>query len=216
MTRCARGRQCARGALLAALLASCAAPAAGAQASAHARPADANPVKEAVARAVSYSIAHWGMSPCGGHVAVVTGAASEAPQSGENSNGPPGEVAAMWATWRTPHGTNQFGDPPGSFTECVVHINRHVWPDWLADDRGFPFFCREIVHEYGHFAGYPDVGARPGTVQYEQPNGVRVPICERYRLLYGHMVFSGRVRAPRLTRLSPAAWRRTWRDTSSR
>jgi hypothetical protein len=48
-----------------------------------------------------------------------------------------------------------------------------------------------MLHEYGHFEGYTDSGAAPGTIEYERPDLARVPLCERFRLVYGHRVFSG-------------------------
>jgi hypothetical protein len=147
---------------------------------------DSDPVTEAVERAVEY----WGSTPCGGQVAVVGGVRSEAPPAGANSDGAAGEVAAMWSTWSTPAGATLFTEPATTFTDCVVHVNLSVWPSWRADDRRFSEFCKSMVHEYGHFEGHPDVGAAPGTVEYERPFFARVPACERYRLVYGHTTYS--------------------------
>jgi len=95
----------------------------------------------------------------------------------------------MWATWSTPLGPNLFTVPPGMFGNCVVHINLRIWPTWRTDDENFRAFCKEMVHEYGHFEGHPDVGAVRGTVEYEQPEYAHVARCERYRLVYGHRTF---------------------------
>jgi len=67
----------------------------------------------------------------------------------------------------------------------VIHINTGVWPTWAAADSRFPALCREMVHEYGHLEGYPDVGARRGSVEYERPDLADVPVCESYRLVLG-------------------------------
>jgi len=147
---------------------------------------DSDPVTEAVVRAVAF----WSGTPCGGAVTVTAGAGDEAPPAGVNAPSPGGPRAAMWATWMTPVGVNQFSAPPSSFTDCVVHINSSIWPDWQADDRQFAGFCKEMLHEYGHFEGFPDAGAAPGTIQYERPDLAHVPICERYRLVYGHTVYT--------------------------
>lgn len=160
---------------------------------AHAPPAprtvvDSNPVAEAVTRAVDY----WGGTPCGGSVTIVSSPSGEAPPAGVNAPSPAGSVAAMWATWMTSAGANQFSVPPATFSDCVVHINAGVWPSWQADDRDFPGFCKEMLHEYGHFEGYPDAGATPGTIEYERPDLAHVPLCERYRLVYGHTVYTPR------------------------
>lgn len=97
----------------------------------------------------------------------------------------------MWTTWDTPAGVNSFKALPASFTDCVIHINDGVWPTWLADDTRFPVFCKQIVHEFGHLEGRPDVGALAGTVEYERPDLARLPIYERYRLVYGHTTYQG-------------------------
>ena len=70
----------------------------------------------------------------------------------------------MWATWSTPLGLNLFTVAPTLFRGCVVHINLRVWPAWRTDDENFRAFCKEMVHEYGHFEGFPDGGAARGTV----------------------------------------------------
>jgi hypothetical protein len=152
---------------------------------------DSDPVAIAVARAVEY----WHGTPCAGAVTLVSGVSVEAPLSGENVTHFPIRPAAMWASWLSTAGINSFLAPATSFTSCVLHVNREVWPDWLADDRDFAAFCKEILHEYGHFEGYPDVGALAGTIEYELPDPVRVPLCERYRLVYGHRTFIGRLTA---------------------
>jgi hypothetical protein len=152
---------------------------------------DSDPVAEAEGRAVEY----WGGTPCGGQVTVVSGPSSDAPAAGANAPSPAGSKAAMWATWLTPAGANQFDDatgqplPPSSFSDCVVHINSTVWPSWLADDSDFPAFCKEMLHEYGHFEGHPDTGAAPDTIEYERPDLAHVPLCERYSLVYGHTIY---------------------------
>ncbi|HTW41873.1 MAG TPA: hypothetical protein VMD79_06135 [Solirubrobacteraceae bacterium] len=159
---------------------------------AHGAIIDSDPVAEAVTRAVEY----WGGTPCAGSVTVVAGPDGEAPPAGANAPSPRGTVAAMWATWTTPEGANQFFAPsnqpipPATFSDCVVHINSNIWPTWQADDRGFAGFCKEMLHEYGHFEGYPDTGAAPDTIEYERPDLAHIPICESYRLIYGHHVYT--------------------------
>ncbi len=152
-----------------------------------ARPVYSDPLAEAVARAVEF----WGGTPCGGTVSITLGGNSEAPTAGENAPGAPGRVAAMWATWSTPAGPNLFSEPAGSFGECLVHINRGIWFSIRAEDSDFPAFCKEMLHEYGHFEGYSDVGAAPGTIEYERPDLARAPLCERYWLRYGFRLYSG-------------------------
>jgi hypothetical protein len=165
----------------------------GAAAPATARPplVDSDPVAIAVTRAVEY----WHGTPCAGAVTLVSGVSVEAPSSGENVPHFPIRPAAMWASWWTPAGVNSFTAPATTFTSCVLHVNRAVWPDWFADDRNFAAFCKEILHEYGHFEGYPDKGALAGTIEYELPDPVRLPLCERYRLVYGRRTFIGRLTA---------------------
>lgn len=167
---------------------------------ARARIVDSDPVVQAAAEAVSY----WGSPPCGGAVAVVGGSPREAPVAGRNTPGVSLARAAMWASWMTPLGANTFAAPAASFTDCTVHINLLIWPDWLTDDMNFRAFCKEMVHEYGHFEGHPDTGALIGTVEYEQPEYAKVPGCAHFRLIYGHRVFRpvpvGRFRPPQRRR----------------
>jgi hypothetical protein len=151
-----------------------------------AAPIFSDPVAEAVGRAVEY----WGGTPCGGTVDVVIAVNSEAPPAGQNAPRAPGHVAAMWATWLTPGGPNLFTEPASSFGECVVHVNRGIWPSTQAEDANFGAFCKEMLHEYGHFDGHPDVGAAAFTIEYERPDLAHVPLCERYRLYYGHRLYS--------------------------
>lgn len=155
---------------------------------------DSDPISEASLRAAQY----WRVIPCAGQVTIVAGLAAEAPASGAN-DGEAIRPAAMWASWSTPWGANLFDVPgvtpaqaiePARFSNCVVHVDLAVWPDWHRDDARFESFCKEIVHEYGHLAGHPDVGAARGTVEYEQPDLASVAPCERYRLVYGHRTFS--------------------------
>lgn len=169
---------------------------------AHAAAPDSDPVTEAATRAVAF----WDGTPCGGAVTVLGGPAGEAPPAGENDGDAGlGQRAAMWATWMTPSGANQFVTPPTVFSDCVIHVNLAVWPSWRADDREFAAFCKEMLHEYGHFEGYPDVGAIPDTIEYEQPVLAHVPLCERYRLVFGHELYTAA--SPR-GRLLPGARRR--------
>jgi hypothetical protein len=150
-----------------------------------------DPVAAAVARATTY----WHGTPCGGRVGVVNGAPGEAPVAGQNVPGLTGSPAAMWATFRAPGvAGDAFAASPSVYTECVVHINQRVWPGRRFEDAHFAVFCKEMLHEYGHFEGYPDAGAHLGTIEYERPDLARVPLCERFRLVYGHKVYMG---APR-------------------
>jgi hypothetical protein len=162
---------------------------------AQARGSYSDPLAEAVGRAVEY----WEGTPCGGTVGVTMAPAAEAPRAGANAPGAPSPFAAMWATWTSPTGENMFTSPPASFTECVVHVNVGVWPTVQSEDALFPAFCKEILHEYGHFEGYPDVDQQPGTVEYERPDLAHVPLCESYVLHYGEKVYRGppRHRRPR-------------------
>ena len=130
------------------------------------------------------------MTPCGGLVTIVSGSDSEAPQAGQNAPGAPGGVAAMWSEWVTPSGRNLFTEPASTFSECVVHVNDGIWNSRQVEDYNFPAFCKEMLHEYGHFEGYPDVGAAPDTIEYERPDLASVPVCERYSLRFGQKLYS--------------------------
>jgi hypothetical protein len=177
--------------------------------------ADSNPIAEAVKRAVEY----WGGTPCRGHVAVVSGGDSEAPAAGANAPGARGRNAAMWASWATPIGVDQLSRSPATFSACVVHVNRSVWPSRQAEDRNFAAFCKEMLHEYGHFEGFPDAGAVRNTIQYERPDLAHVPICEHYRLVYRGRIYAGspiqRSAGRRASAGPPAGSRPTKRSLSS-
>ena len=125
----------------------------------------------------------WSGVPCAGQIAVAGGTPVEAPSAGANAEETV-KKAAMWASWSTPDGPNSFSAAPATFRNCVVHVNLRVWPNWRVDDEHFRAFCKEMTHEYGHFEGFPDLGARRGTVEYEQPEYAVVPTCEGYRLVF--------------------------------
>jgi hypothetical protein len=189
MTLSTRPRPAARGLALAVAIALCSLSLVVPGAS-QARGSYSDPLAEAVARAVLY----WQGTPCGGTVGVTRAPASEAPEAGANAPGAPSRFAAMWATWTSPTGLNMFTSPPSTYSECVIHINAGVWPTVESEDAWFPAFCKEILHEYGHFEGYPDVDQHPGTIEYERPDLARLPLCERYVLRFGEKVYRGRPR----------------------
>lgn len=148
---------------------------------------DSDPVSEATARAVEF----WGGTPCGGDVAVVAGPLDEAPPAGENDGAATAELrAAMWATWQSPAGANEFLAPAATFSNCTVHVSPAVWPTWRSDDEEFAAFCKEMLHEYGHFEGHPDVGAIPYTIEYEQPVLAHAQVCESFHLVYGTELYT--------------------------
>jgi hypothetical protein len=161
--------------------------------SAQARGSYSEPLGEAIARAVEY----WEGTPCGGTVGVIMAPAAEAPEAGANAPGAPTRFAAMWATWTSPTGFNMFTSEPSTFSECVVHINSGVWPSIRSEDAQFPAFCKEILHEYGHFEGYPDWDQQPGTVEYERPDLAHVALCENYVLRYGEKIYRDPPAPPR-------------------
>ena len=101
---------------------------------------DSDPISEASLRAAQY----WRVMPCAGQVTIVAGLAAEAPASGAN-DGEAIRPAAMWASWSTPWGANLFDVPgvtpaqaiePARFSNCVVHVDLAVWPDWHRTTRG--------------------------------------------------------------------------------
>lgn len=137
-------------------------------------PTDTNPIKLAVTRGESY----WPAKPCDGHVTVVSGGEGE-------PTPPPGFQMAMWVTFETPFGSANFAAPPSTYRSCVVHLSSTMWPDWQTDDSHFAVFCQLMTHEIGHFEGYPDTEAQPGTIQYEDPSTAPlVPPCRHYHLVY--------------------------------
>jgi hypothetical protein len=120
-----------------------------------------NPIQLALDRAYTF----WGNKPC----PTITATGAEAP---DPSYG-------MWVTF--------LATPEQHPAVCPIYINRTLWPTWEADDQNFVNFCKEMVHEVGHFEGFPDEGAQPGTVQYVDSELAHIPICEqRTRLYLGH------------------------------
>lgn len=150
-------------ALLALAVVSLAGPA---LAAAHAQRPTTNPVALATTIAERY----WHNVPCHGAVPIV-------------GADPVVVGASMW-TYIVSTPAEETALP-----SCPIYVNRQVWPNWFVDDVNFEQFCKDMVHEYGHLEGYPDEGAKPGTVESESPELATVPVCERYRIVYGRHVF---------------------------
>jgi hypothetical protein len=128
---------------------------------------DSDPVTEALQRAADY----WGGAPCHGALTVTLAEPVE-------------PDASMW----TPVVATPAEE--GAMVTCPIYLSRQLWPNWYVDDLNFEVFCKTLVHEVGHYEGHADEGAAPGTVEYEFPEWATVPQCERYRLVYGHRVFT--------------------------
>jgi hypothetical protein len=137
-------------------------------AGAHHKPVQ-HPTTNPVALAVSLGERYWGNVPCHGAIPVISAA--------------PANDSTMW--------TYMVATPAQerALASCPIYTSDEEWPNWYADDLNFEEFCKGITHELGHLEGYPDEGAKPGTVQYELPGLARVPPCEHYRLRYGRHIF---------------------------
>lgn len=142
---------------------------AAAPAGARTRIVDTNPVAVALKRAYAY----WGNTPCHGAITVLVAAPIETD-------------ASMWTTMvATPLEETQL-------LTCPIYVSSNLWPNWYLDDFNFELFCKAIIHEVGHFEGHPDAGAKLGTIESSSPEFAKVPLCEHYRLVYGHHTFTPR------------------------
>jgi hypothetical protein len=124
-----------------------------------------------VALAVERAEAYWRTIPCDGHIAIAMGEAE------------PHHVAegttVMWSSFIR-------GEPA---SDCTVHLNPKLWPNWEQDDLSFGEFCQAMVYEFGHFLGHRDEGEHPGEAFLL---GGQVPQCRTWRLDYGQYVFTQR------------------------
>jgi hypothetical protein len=106
----------------------------------------------AMQQARAIAVAHWGMDPCGGDVAVSW---AKLPAD-ENAD----------SVWTNPY--QDYGDAKDN-TLCSVTFNtRQDW-DW-------PKLCTVFVHEFGHLAGNPH-SADPDDVMFPYYIGTNVPEC---------------------------------------
>lgn len=134
-----------------------------------------DPVQEAVNRAEQY----WGNIPCAGRVDVAMGQRSEV-----TFVDPEHEVAA-WATFTGAAGPNSVAASPSTYRDCIVRLNPNIWADRETEDDNFEALCQLMTHELGHFEGYADAGAKPGTIQYVFPDTAPlVTTCQHYDLVY--------------------------------
>jgi hypothetical protein len=124
-----------------------------------------------MALALHLGEAYWKNVPCHGALPVI---AAE----------PVVPSASMW--------TYVLATPAEETTmaSCPIYVSEQSWPNWYVDDLNFEAFCKTMIHEMGHLEGYSDEGAVLGTIQYEAPNLAKVPLCEHYRLYYGHHMFT--------------------------
>lgn len=139
------------GALLAYLalaLAPAAASAAAAQGAPQRWPTDG----PAFQTARQVAVAHWGIDPCAGNVALSWGRL------------PPGENAV--AGWTNPFG--DYGDGAHN-TGCTVVFNTEQDWDWGK-------LCTIVVHELGHLAGHAH-SADPDDVMFADYLGRNLPEC---------------------------------------
>lgn len=75
------------------------------------------------------AVAHWGVDPCGGQVALSWGV-----------DDPGVNARASWSNAISPYAN------AGQNGQCAVVFNRGQAFDW-------PKFCTIVVHEYGHLSG---------------------------------------------------------------
>lgn len=138
---------------------------------------DTDPITLALRRAEQY----WRNIPCGGAISITSGS----PKGIYEVPIPANEEVAMWASFDTPAGPDNFSAPPSTFSACVIYMNPAIFPNWEEDDEHFTMLCQVMTHEVGHFEGYADANARPGTIQNAAPTKAPlVPECRHARLFY--------------------------------
>jgi hypothetical protein len=89
----------------------------------------------ALAAAADLAAAHWGATPCHGHVAIAWVALAP----GINSS-------ADWAY----EGADPYGAPARN-SDCAIRLSTTAAWDW-------PKLCTIVVHEVGHLEGHDHVG----------------------------------------------------------
>lgn len=132
-----------------------------------------NPVALAYQRATEYV----GPTPCGTHVRVVVGSATQAVRDEEARYGVRGQEPLSWAE-----------DAP----RCVITFNREYWWNWTQIDDSWETFCVAMIHEFGNLAGLPETLERQETRNLRDAfleEIVPPPTCTHYRLVYpnGHI-----------------------------
>lgn len=136
-------------------------------------PADTDTFALAETRAAQY----WGVQPCGGTYRLEVG--------GTYTLGPLGIPPAMWVSFDTPSGHLDWAATPTTYFNCVVHVNPSdpvANAEWRVNN--FAETCQLMVHEFGHFMGFPD-NNEPGTLMYEDP--IMAPLvqtCQHYEIWY--------------------------------
>lgn len=118
---------------------------------------------------------YWDGAPCGGHVRIRYAPARTAPANYRAAF----PFLWAWTTFTTPYGESDYYEPPSTFTNCTVTINRSAWSP-AVELASFRAFCGLIVHEYGHLFGYQDSTQwAPTSIRYQEigPLNERVPPC---------------------------------------
>lgn len=154
-------------------------------------PHDSDPIATAMAAASAY----WNGTPCGGAVRVEAEAGTDVETATKSPYG-------ALASFMTPAGANLVSQPPSTYTGCLVRLSQAWRVSWAWDDQEYELLCVLMIHEYGHFEGYADEGAKPGTVAYIHPETAPLPPqCKHFRLVYyEHGV------APAIYEYEPGAW----------
>lgn len=119
----------------------------------------------------------WGNAPCAGRITVQW-----------QQDSPPAAIAGTeveaWVNFQTPGGALDFAAPPSSYSQCTVYVSQIVWPSYASTVQAYPQFCQMMVHEYGHFEGYPDstTAYPPSDIRYPVLTEANLPVVCRYEL----------------------------------
>jgi hypothetical protein len=136
-----------------------------AAASAHKADRRANPTARALVLAQRY----WHTYPCDGHITI-----TYAMPPADDAVNPGGAPTSMWSEWvgARGEGANDEGDVQ-PFTSCIIGINSAVWKSqYMMGYSYWAEFSIDIVHEFGHLVGLPDLFSLEDTqnIMYIEPS----------------------------------------------
>jgi hypothetical protein len=97
----------------------------------------------ALTTAMALATEHWGMTPCGGQVAL----------SWTGALGPGVNAQSSWANDVDPYGQ------PSRNTDCAIALSTRIAWDW-------PMLCTVVIHEVGHLTGHDHVDDEHDIMYY--------------------------------------------------
>jgi hypothetical protein len=110
---------------------------------------------------------YWRTTPCDGQITIAV-----EPKPSNDADNPYDIETSMWASWTSSAGEN-IESGPLPFSACHVGINSAVWKSTTQEGyEMWPEFSIDLVHEFGHLLGYPDLfdPQDSGSIMYLQPS----------------------------------------------